>query len=120
MKKSIKIFIVLFLTVFSLSFILNSISFAHSPERIELKFMNSFLKIKVYHNVGNTKTHYVEYINVYINGRWVAKQRFFSQQYDKYQEATFNLPDLKAKDVLLVIAHCNRKGRIDKSIVATN
>jgi len=65
--------------------------------------------------VGNTNMHYVKYINVYVNGKWVAKQRFFSQQYDSYQEAVFNIPDLKAKDVLLVIAHCSRKGRIDKS-----
>ncbi|MDP8216247.1 MAG: hypothetical protein P9L98_02855 [Candidatus Kaelpia imicola] len=115
-----KVFISLFLIFCCLSFIFNEVSSAHSPERVEIKFVGSLLKIKVYHSVGNTNMHYVKYINVYVNGKWVAKQRFFSQQYDSYQEAVFNIPDLKAKDVLLVIAHCSRKGRIDKSIIAPN
>ncbi|MDP8253381.1 MAG: hypothetical protein P9X27_03170 [Candidatus Kaelpia aquatica] len=118
--KNIKVFVSLFLVLYCLSFIYSEISYAHSPERIEIKFVGSLLKIKVFHNVGNTKMHYVKYINVYVNGQWVAKQRFFSQQYDGYQEAVFNVPDLKAKDVLLVIAHCSRKGRIDKSMIAPN
>jgi len=120
MKKNIKIIASSFLILYSVSFIFSDISFAHSPERVDVKFAGSLIKVKVYHNVGNVKMHYVKYINIYINGRWVAKQRFFSQQYDGYQEATFNVPDLKAKDVLLIVAHCSRKGRIDKSIIATN
>ncbi len=120
MRKNIKTFIILSIVVFSLSSILADISSAHTPDRVEVNFAGSLLKVKVYHKVGNTKTHYVKYINVYVNGEWVTKQRFFSQQYDGYQEAVFNIPDIKAKDVVLVIAHCNRKGRIDKSVIAPN
>jgi desulfoferrodoxin (superoxide reductase-like protein) len=120
MRKDIKISIAMLLAFYSILFVFSSGSLAHSPERIETSIRGTLLNIKVYHNVGNTKMHYIQYINVYINGRWVTKQRFFSQQHDKYQEAVFNLPDLKTKDVVLIIAHCSRQGKIDKSIIVSN
>ena len=108
----------IFILVFTFTFLfLHYDAYAHSPKRIEVKVIGSLIKVKVSHHVVNTRMHYVQYINVYVNGKWRVKQRFAYQQDGDYQEAVFNIPSLKNGDVLLIIAHCNKRGRLDRSLV---
>ncbi|MDP8233175.1 MAG: desulfoferrodoxin family protein, partial [Candidatus Saelkia tenebricola] len=107
-----RILAVLFIHLFLL---LHFNSYADAPKSIDVKVIGNIVKVKVHHHVVNTKMHYVKYINVYVNGRWRVKQRFAYQQDGNYQEAIFNIPSLKKGDVLLIIAHCNKSGRLDKT-----
>ncbi len=114
---------VLLISVFSffifylLSFIFSELSFAHPPSSIEVKVMNEVVKIKVYHHAVNPAQHYIKYVNVYVDGEWILKQRFFKQGNGEYQEAVVIIPSLKSKDVLLVTAHCNKQGKSDKTLI---
>jgi len=108
----------IFALVFTFAFLLlYHDAYAHSPEKIEVQVVGNIVKVKVLHHVVNARMHYVQYINVYVNGKWRVKQKFAYQQDEDYQEAVFNIPSLKNQDVLLIIAHCNKKGRLDKTLV---
>ena len=108
----------IFVLVFTFTFLFLHVNvYAHAPTNIEVKVLGSLVKVKVSHHVVNTRMHYVQYINVYVNGKWRVKQRFAYQQDEDYQEAVFNITSLKNQDVLLIIVHCSKKGRLDKSLV---
>lgn len=87
---------------------------ANSPKDIEIKIFGTKVYVKVYHHVVNPRQHYIKYIYVYVNGKWRVKQRFSYQQDPEYQEAVFNIPSLKRRDEVLVIAYCNLHGKLDK------
>lgn len=94
------------------------LTFATSPQDIEIKIIGTKVYVKVYHHVVNPRQHYIKFIYVYVNGRWRVKQRFFYQQNPEYQEAVFNIPSLHRKDEVLVIAYCNLHGKLDKIAIA--
>lgn len=102
---------------FWLLFLMPEETSAHAPKKIEVRVLGSTLKVKVYHHVLNLRQHYIKYIYVYVNGRWRVKQRFFYQKNEEYQEGVYILPSLRSRDTLMVIAYCNKHGKLEKTLI---
>lgn len=100
--------------IFVLIFI--PVVFSHTPSNIDIKLAGVNVEITVSHSVSEPTTHYVEKIEVVLNGKKVIEQNFFLQSTDEYQRANYTIPSLKKGDVLEVIAHCSRHGKRGKKI----
>lgn len=85
---------------------------SHSPEQIELTFDNEtkLLQVDAQHEVRNEDKHYVEKIEVFLNGELRIVQDFKKQESKKSQRATFLIFDAGKGDKIKVIAHCSIHG----------
>jgi len=84
-------------------------AFAHQPSRIEANVNGTVLDICAYHTVSNPQDHYVEEIEVRLNGDKIIDQKYSMQSGDT-QKAIYIIPSLKKGDEIEIRAHCNKKG----------
>ena len=100
-------------------FLLLSFSFvlcAHPPKSIDLSYddAKATLAVKVWHNVGDSESHRISKITVFLGDQQIAEKLYPNkQQTPEYQEETFVFSDkpLKKGDVVKVRANCSRFGR---------
>jgi len=88
--------------------------FSHPPVDIETKVSGTQIDITVNHPVGDPNTHYIDKIEVFLNGIKVSEQSF-KQQDGNFQKTTVTVPSLKKGDAVEVSANCNRFGNLRKS-----
>ncbi|MCU0640798.1 MAG: hypothetical protein MUC35_01775 [Candidatus Margulisbacteria bacterium] len=95
-----------------LSLVAATVVFAHAPSDIKAAYdqKNQFLTITVAHQVGDPKSHYVNAVEVKLNGRQVLAQRFDHQYGDKQQLVIAFWPNLKSGTELEIKADCSRFG----------
>ncbi|MGM0508299.1 MAG: hypothetical protein ACQERZ_03945 [Fusobacteriota bacterium] len=92
--------------------------FAHAPKEIELKVdtKTKELEVKISHGVPNVTKHYVNQLEVFINGEKKIIQNSKTQINSDYQMVKYILPDIKKGDKLEVKADCNIYGSKKKNI----
>ncbi|MDP8216248.1 MAG: hypothetical protein P9L98_02860 [Candidatus Kaelpia imicola] len=101
--------------VFCLSSLLLTVSFAHPPWKITIETRGKDIEVTVYHEVADPEEHYIERIDVYLNGIRHADMEF-STQTDDLQIVRLSLPPLKKGDFIDVMAFCNRGGELIENL----
>ena len=94
-----------------------STALAHPPSKIEIKQTKSMINVTVKHSVGASHKHYIDRIEVMVNGKKVVTQRFLMQT-GNVQIAAYNIPSLKKGDKVMVKAYCNKSGILSNMIQA--
>jgi len=106
--KSLCLMIGLALSVFA-----GNLALAHPPSQIAASFdpETSLLTIRILHSVPDPRgDHYIDEVRVFLNGKEVIRQYFFSQLSAQEQQAQYLIVDAKKGDVLEVFAHCSKFG----------
>jgi hypothetical protein len=89
---------------------------AHPPKSIDLSYdaAKATLMVKVWHSVGDSESHRISKITIFLDGEQIAEKLYQDkQQTPEYQEETFVFSDkpLKKGDLVKVRANCSRFGR---------
>lgn len=98
--------------------IISSMAFAHPPSRIKADFniTEKTISIEVEHGV-RSKDHFINAIEVLLNGKSIIKQNSSEQFNDSIQKYLFLIPELKDNDKLTIIAKCNKFGDMRREFV---
>jgi len=92
---------------------ITSVAFAHGPSDILLTFDHdtSRLTVKVEHNVSKVNNHYIENVQVKLNGDEIITQQFGSQSSSESQDVQYTIIDARDGDKISVTADCNIIGK---------
>lgn len=98
--------------------IISSMAFAHPPSRIKADFniTEKTISIEVEHGV-RSKDHFINAIEVLLNGKSIIKQNSSEQLNDNVQKYLFLIPELKENDKVTIIAKCNKFGDMRREFV---
>lgn len=93
---------------------------AHPPQHIDITVSDSTVTVIVQHAVDPTvsdpERHYIEKVELRLNGERVVEQ-YFLQQTGGTQTAIYNIPGLKKGDNISAAAFCNEYGSLQKEYV---
>jgi desulfoferrodoxin (superoxide reductase-like protein) len=97
---------------------LSSTAYAHPPSDIKITYdsKTKILTALIMHNVSDVKKHYINKVDVGLNGREVISQAISQQDNNINQRVSYLIPDAKAGDILSVEAYCNISGKLEKEI----
>jgi desulfoferrodoxin (superoxide reductase-like protein) len=86
---------------------------AHAPKRLDAEFDTEthLLTVTAYHAVKDAAKHYVEKIEVELNGKRIVEQKFKSQPDLEKQVVLYMIADARVDDEIKVVAHCNISGK---------
>ena len=92
---------------------LASSGFGHPPSDVTAHFDTgiSMLTVTVMHTVNDANKHYVDEIEVELNGKKVIEQKFARQIDTNTQEAIYRIIDAAPGDKIKVTAACNISGK---------
>lgn len=98
---------------------LTTVACAHPPSDVLMKFdqKSKLLTITTPHTVMNAQRHFIDEIDVKVNGKTVVTQSFSSQKDAKEQAVRYILIDAKPGDTITVRAVCNMGGELSKDLV---
>jgi desulfoferrodoxin (superoxide reductase-like protein) len=115
-RKFLAVYVCLMLVVLSGSTVL-----AHPPGSITLKYdlPLQLLTIEVQHPVKDAGKHFVDKVEVSLNGKKVIEQKFMSQTDGKVQTVFYKLIDAKVGDTIEVAAGCNIAGNSKGTLEVT-
>ncbi len=94
----------------------SAVAFAHPPVRIVSKVVGPHIETVIAHPVEDPRAHYIDRVEVRLNGQRTIEQRF-SLQTGNEQRAVYLIPSLKDGDRLDVIACCNIAGKLIQGII---
>ena len=91
---------------------------AHAPKSLDTEFDTEthLLTVTVYHGVKDAAKHYVDKLEVELNGEKVVEQSFGSQPDLEKQAALYMIADAKVGSKIKVVAHCNISGKKSHTI----
>jgi desulfoferrodoxin (superoxide reductase-like protein) len=97
---------------------LSATAFAHPPSDIKIQFdpATKTLTAVIKHRVSNPSTHYINKIDIGLNGKEVKMLPFKQQETPTSQTLSFVIPEAKKGDTLSVEGYCNLSGRLEKEI----
>ena len=103
-----------------LSFFICSAAYGHPPSDMKITYdsKTKILTALIMHNVGDVKKHYINKIDVGLNGREIISQAISQQDSGISQKVSYLIPDVKAGDKISVEAYCSISGKLEKGIVA--
>ena len=86
---------------------------AHPPKGVELEydFNANILSVEIGHSVNNATKHYVNKVEVEVNGKKVVEQKFKRQVDDEIQHCVYKIIDVAPGDKITVTAFCNISGK---------
>ncbi len=85
-------------------------AFAHPPSLVDISLTDTGkVQVMVTHAVGNPKEHYIEKIELFINGVKL-EEREYASQLGNQQIDVFKVPGLAAGDKISARAYCNKGG----------
>ncbi len=92
--------------------------FAHPPSDIEISFDSATktLKAVITHPVSNPKTHFINKVDVFLNGEEIVEHKISAQDNNSTQTVSYLIPDAKPQDTVSVEAYCNISGKLKKEI----
>jgi len=95
-----------------------SVAFAHPPSDISITFnpQTKILKAVIMHRVSNPEKHFINKIDVALNGKEIIEHRISRQDDNATQTASYLIPDVKAGDILSVEGYCSISGKLEKKI----
>lgn len=108
---------VLFLALV-LVFTLSLSIYAHPPGEIEMNFTmaNKMLEVTIIHGSDDNTAHFVNEVEVYLNGNQHIEQDFIVQTDNDKQYLHYMLPGAKAGDLIKLTAECNKFGSREMEI----
>ena len=110
-----KVILLLLLSVFIVT--CNS-AYAHPPSDIKVEHNSNarMLTVIITHPVSNSEKHFINKIDIWLNGEEVIEHKISKQDNNKYQFAGYMIPDAKPGDTITVEAYCNISGKLKKDI----
>ena len=101
-----------------LSFFVSSVAYAHPPSDIKITYdpKTKILTAFIMHNVSDVKKHYINKVDVGLNGRDIISQSISQQDNNISQKVSYLIPDAKEGDTLSVEGHCSISGKLAKEI----
>ncbi len=108
-----KIFIVIVL-----SFFICPLAYAHPPSDIKITYdaKTKILRAVIMHKVNDAKKHFINKVDVGLNGREIISHAISQQDNNISQTVSYLVPDAKAGDKLSVEAYCSISGKLEKEI----
>lgn len=93
-------------------------AFAHPPSDINITYTpeTKMLKAIITHNVSNPKAHYINKVNVKLNGQEIIAHKLSRQDNNTEQTVSYLIPEAKAQDIIALEAYCNISGVLEKEI----
>ncbi|MDD5081424.1 MAG: hypothetical protein PHC58_05495 [Candidatus Omnitrophica bacterium] len=112
MKKSF------FVLVFAGCLLFQGIVFAHPPSKIDITFdkKTSTLKAVIYHSTSNPARHYINKVDIGINGKEVMSDNITNDADKMKQIVTYKMSQIKTGDVVSVEGYCSISGNRTASI----
>jgi desulfoferrodoxin (superoxide reductase-like protein) len=94
-------------------------AYAHPPSDIKITYdsQSKILNAVIIHQVSNPQTHYINKVDIYLNGREIIEHKISRQDNNTEQAVTYLIPDVKAGDRLAVEAYCNISGKLEREII---
>lgn len=95
-----------------------SSAYAHPPSDIKITFdaKTKMLSAIITHNVSDPEKHYINKVDVGLNGREIITHQISRQDNNQAQAVSYLIPDAKDGDVLSVEAYCSISGKLEKEI----
>lgn len=92
--------------------------FAHPPVRVDISYdaPTKTVTAVIVHPVADPKTHYIEKVDVSVNGKEIMDEKFTSQQNANSDTVTYKLKDVKPGDVVGIEGYCNIFGKKESTI----
>jgi len=99
-------------------FVASTMAFAHPPSNIKIQFddKTKILTAVIEHRVSNPKSHYINKVDIGLNGKEIQMLSFEEQETNTYQTVKFVVPQAKKGDTLSVEGYCNLSGKLEKEI----
>ena len=106
-----------FLVVF-IFLVVASTAYAHPPSDIKIDFdpKTKMLHTVIIHNTSNPLNHYINKVDVGLNGKAIIEHSISREDNNKEQTVSYLIPDVKDGDVLSVEGHCSISGQLKKQI----
>ncbi|HDQ26670.1 MAG TPA: hypothetical protein ENN43_08020 [bacterium] len=82
-----------------------------SDAEFEYKAEKKMLKISIIHNVRSEKSHYINEIELKLNGKDIIRQKASVQTDLKGQRVVYVIPEINEGDEVEVSANCNVFGK---------
>ena len=97
---------------------LASTVYAHPPSDIQITFdqKKNILTAVIVHNVSNPAKHYINKVDIGLNGKEIIEQNISRQDNNVSQTVSYLIPDVKNGDVLSVEGYCSISGKLQKEI----
>lgn len=98
-----------------------SMAYAHPPSDIQVSFdsTSKTLQAVILHSVNNPGNHYINKVDVGLNGKEIIEQTISKQDNNTSQTVRYYIPDAKEGDVLFVEGYCNVSGTLKKEMTVT-
>lgn len=92
--------------------------YAHPPSdiKIEHNSQSRMMTVIVTHAVNNVEKHFINKIEISLNGKEIIEHKISKQDNEKYQFAGYMITDVKPGDVITVEAYCSVSGKLRKEI----
>jgi len=109
-KTAMLVLVIIFATV--------SLAYAHPPSDIKITFDagTKMLHAVIMHDVSSPLNHYINKVDVALNGKEVIEHSISRQDNNDTQTVTYLIPDVKDGDVVSVEAYCSISGKLKKEI----
>ncbi len=107
-----------YLLLVGIIFISYCLAFAHPPSDIKITYDPEIatLTAVIYHNVSNTKNHYIKKVDIGLNGKEIKEIKFTEQENNSFQTLSLVIPDVRPGDRLSVEGYCSISGKLEKEI----
>lgn len=94
------------------------LAYAHPPSEISITFDKAakILKAVITHPVNNPQNHFINKVDIALNGKEIIEHKISRQDNGVTQTVTYLVPDVKDADTLSVEAYCNISGKLLKKI----
>ncbi len=107
--------------IFSIVFILLlmiPLVYAHPPSDIKITFdpQTKMLRAVIMHDVSNPFKHYIEKVDIALNGDEIAEIGFLKQDNNQSQLVSYSIPAAKDGDVISVEGYCSISGKLKEEI----
>jgi hypothetical protein len=112
MKSPVVLLMILAILIFA------PFAYAHPPRDIQITFdpKTKIIKAIIIHNVNNPLTHYINKVDIGLNGQKIIEQLISRQDNYDAQTVMYLIPYVKDGDVLSVEGSCSISGKLEKEI----
>ncbi len=96
----------------------STLAFAHPPSDIKIQFddKTKTLTVVIQHRVSNPQSHYINKVDIGLNGKEIQMLPFTSQDNNATQTVKITVLEAKKGDTLSVEGYCNLSGKLEKEI----
>lgn len=95
-----------------------AVAYAHPPSDIKITFdpAAKMLHAQVMHDVKDPAQHFINKVDVALNGKEIITQAISCQENNMSQAVHYLITDAKAGDTLSVEGYCSISGKLEKEI----